>query len=90
VSRKPRVGLTRLSVYVRDQRARMALLALAAAFTSGVQVGGWLLVGDAIDNGIRARNTGRLDLDVAVYVGLNAARGSSARSSSSASPSSAS
>ena len=73
MSRKPRVGLTRLSVYVRDQRARMALLALAAAFTSGVQVGGWLLVGDAIDNGIRAQNTGRLDLDVAVYVGLNAA-----------------
>ncbi len=72
MSRKPRVGLTRLSVYVRDQRARIGLLALAAAFTSAVQVGGWLLVGDAIDNGIRARNTSRLDLDVAIYVGLNA------------------
>ena len=43
--RKRRVGLTRLSIYVRDQRARIAVLALAAAFTSGVQVGGWLLVG---------------------------------------------
>ena len=40
VSRKPRVGLTRLSVYVRDQRGRIAVLALAAAFTSAVQVGG--------------------------------------------------
>ena len=58
VSRKRRVGLTRLSVYVGDQRARIALLALAAAFTSAVQVGGWLLVGDAIDNGIRAQDTG--------------------------------
>src|SRR3954468_16184742 len=73
VSRKRRVGLTRLSVYVGDQRARIALLALAAAFTSGVQVGGWLLVGDAIDNGIRAHDTTRLDLDVAIYVGVNAA-----------------
>ena len=61
VSRKRRVGLTRLSVYVGDQRARIALLSLAAAFTSAVQVGGWLLVGDAIDNGIRAQDTGRLD-----------------------------
>jgi ABC-type multidrug transport system fused ATPase/permease subunit len=73
VSRKRRVGLTRLSVYVGDQRARIALLALAAAFTSAVQVGGWLLVGDAIDNGIRAHDTSRLDVDVAIYVGANAA-----------------
>jgi ABC-type multidrug transport system fused ATPase/permease subunit len=73
VSRKRRVGLTRLSVYVGDQRTRIALLALAAAFTSAVQVGGWLLVGDAIDNGIRAHDTSRLDVDVAIYVGANAA-----------------
>ena len=72
MSRKPRVGLTRLSVYVRDQRMRIALLSLAAAFTSAVQVGGWLLVGDAIDNGIRAHDTSRLDIDVAIYVGVNA------------------
>ena len=72
VSRKRRVGLTRLAVYVRDQRGRIALLSLAAAFTSAVQVGGWLLVGDAIDNGIRAHDTSRLDIDVAIYVGLNA------------------
>jgi ABC-type multidrug transport system fused ATPase/permease subunit len=71
--RKRRVGLTRLSLYVRDQRGRMALLALAAAFTAGVQVGGWLLVGDAIDNGISAHDTSRLDLDVAIYVAANAA-----------------
>jgi ABC-type multidrug transport system fused ATPase/permease subunit len=72
VSRKRRVGLTRLALYVRDQRRRIALLSLAAAFTSAVQVGGWLLVGDAIDNGIRAHDTSRLDLDVALYVGFNA------------------
>jgi ABC-type multidrug transport system fused ATPase/permease subunit len=70
---KRRVGLSRLSVYVRDRRARIAVLALAAAFTSAVQVGGWLLVGDAIDNGIRAHDTARLDLDVGIYVGVNAA-----------------
>ena len=72
MSRKPRVGLTRLSLYIRDQKARIALLGLAAAFTSAVQVGGWLLVGDAIDHGIRAHDTSRLDIDVAIYVGVNA------------------
>jgi ATP-binding cassette subfamily B protein len=73
VSRRRRVGLTRLALYVRDQRGRIAVLALAAAFTSAVQVGGWLLVRDAIDHGIRAHDTSRLDIDVAIYVGVNAA-----------------
>jgi ATP-binding cassette subfamily B protein len=72
VPRRRRVGLSRLLLYIRDQRGRIAVLALAAAFTSAVQVGGWLLVGDAIDNGIRAHDTSRLDLDVAIYVGVNA------------------
>ncbi len=72
VPRRHRVGLSRLLLYIRDQRGRIAVLALAAAFTSAVQVGGWLLVGDAIDNGIRAHDTSRLDLDVAIYVGVNA------------------
>src|SRR4029077_15970197 len=73
LSRKRRVGLTRLSLHVRAQRGRIALLAPAAGFTSGVQVGGWLLVRDSIDNGISAHDTSRLDLDVAIYVGVNAA-----------------
>jgi ABC-type multidrug transport system fused ATPase/permease subunit len=72
VPRRRRVGLSRLLLYIRDQRGRIAVLALAAAFTSAVQVGGWLLVGDAIDNGIRAHDTSRLDLDVGIYVGVNA------------------
>jgi ABC-type multidrug transport system fused ATPase/permease subunit len=73
VPRKRRVGLSRLSRYVADQRGRMTVLALAAAFTSAAQVGGWLIVRDAIDNGIEAGDRARLELDVAVYVAVNAA-----------------
>jgi ABC-type multidrug transport system fused ATPase/permease subunit len=73
VPRKRRVGLSRLSRYVADQRARMTVLAIAAAFTSAAQVGGWLIVRDAIDNGIEAGDRARLEFDVAVYVVVNAA-----------------
>ena len=68
VPRKRRVGLSRLSRYVADQRLNMTVLALAAAFTSAAQVGGWLIVRDAIDNGIEAGDRARLELDVAIYV----------------------
>jgi ABC-type multidrug transport system fused ATPase/permease subunit len=68
VSRRRRVGLSRLSRYVADQRLNMSVLAFAAAFTSAAQVGGWLIVRDAIDNGIEAGDRTRLELDVAVYI----------------------
>ncbi len=68
VPRKRRVGLSRLSRYVADQRLNMTVLAFAAALTSAAQVGGWLIVRDAIDNGIEAGDRARLELDVAIYV----------------------
>ena len=68
VPRKRRVGLSRLSRYVADQRWNMTVLAFAAASTSAAQVGGWLIVRDAIDNGIEAGDRARLELDVAIYV----------------------
>jgi ABC-type multidrug transport system fused ATPase/permease subunit len=47
----------------------MLLAALSAAAPSA----GWWLVGDAIDNGIRADDQSRLAFDVGLYVAINAA-----------------
>jgi ABC-type multidrug transport system fused ATPase/permease subunit len=47
-------------------------LVLAAGATAGVQVGGWILVRDAVDNGMQQGDQGRLWLDVSVFVALNA------------------
>jgi ABC-type multidrug transport system fused ATPase/permease subunit len=44
-----------------------------AALSAAAPVVGWHLVGDAVDNGIRAHNETRLGLDVAAYVAVNAA-----------------
>jgi len=44
-----------------------------AGLSAAAPVVGWHLVGDAVDNGIRAHNEERLGLDVAAYVGVNAA-----------------
>jgi len=70
--RSRRQGLSRLLRYVPVSSARFAVLAGAAALTAGVQVAGWALIRDAVDNGMAARDSGRLELDVAVYVAINA------------------
>jgi ABC-type multidrug transport system fused ATPase/permease subunit len=49
------------------------LVAALAALSAAAPVAGWMLVGDAIDNGIRASDESRLALDVGLYVGVNAA-----------------
>jgi ATP-binding cassette subfamily B protein len=69
----PRKGLTRLARYLPNRRGRLALLVFAAALVAAAQVGGWVLVRDAVDHGMSAGNEGRLDLDVVVYVAINAA-----------------
>ena len=51
----------------------MALIAILAALSAAAPVAGWLLVEDAIDNGIRAGDEERLMLAVAAYVAVNAA-----------------
>jgi len=71
--RPPRVGLSRLWRYTGGRHGRLAVVMGLAALSAAAPVAGWYLVGDAVDNGIRASNETRLGLDVAAYVGVNAA-----------------
>jgi ABC-type multidrug transport system fused ATPase/permease subunit len=73
VSRRPRAGLRRLGVYIGDQRRRVWALVGACAAAAAAQVGGWLLVRDAVDNGMQTGDQTRLVIDVAIYICLNAA-----------------
>jgi hypothetical protein len=57
---KRHTGLSRLFPYAGDKRARLALIGLLAALSAAAPVAGWHLVGDAIDNGIRAGDEHRL------------------------------
>ena len=47
---------------------------LLAAVSAAAPVAGWTLVGDAIDNGIRAGDEQRLTVDVIAYVAVDAGR----------------
>ena len=62
------MSLLFLRRYVADRRGTVVLLGLLGILTSGINVAGWRLVGDAIDNGMRAHNDRRLVIDVAIYV----------------------
>jgi ABC-type multidrug transport system fused ATPase/permease subunit len=68
----PRPGLLRLTRYVTTPRRQLVLLFVAAGLTAAAQASGWLLVRDAVDNGMRAGDERRLWLDVAAYVAINA------------------
>ena len=68
-----RTGLSRLGRYLGGQRARVAFLAVIAMLGAAGPVIGLLLVQDAIDNGMKAGETGRLTRDVIIYLGVNAA-----------------
>ena len=65
--------MTRLLRYVEGQRVRVALMLLVATGNAGCQTGGWLLVRNAIDKGIAARNAHHLTVIVLVYLGVAAA-----------------
>ncbi len=67
-----RAGLLRLGEYITAPRRQLAVLFAAAGLTAAAQAGGWLLVKDAVDNGMRAGDERRLWIDVAVYVAINA------------------
>jgi ABC-type multidrug transport system fused ATPase/permease subunit len=58
--------------YLEGLRLRAALMVLVATGNAACQTGGWLLVRDAIDNGIRAKNTHHLTVVVLVYLGVAA------------------
>jgi ATP-binding cassette subfamily B protein len=58
----------RLWVYLEGHRLVAFLLVLVAAGNAACQTGGWLLVRNAIDNGIRARNEHHLTVIVIIYL----------------------
>ena len=66
--KEQRTGLSRLGRYTVGRRKRLSLVMALAAVSAAAPVVGWLIVGDAIDNGIKADDSSRLTLDVAVYV----------------------
>jgi ABC-type multidrug transport system fused ATPase/permease subunit len=66
-------GLSRLLPYAGGKRGRLAGIALLAALSAAAPVAGWHLVGDAIDDGVRAGDERRLGILVLAYVGVNAA-----------------
>jgi ABC-type multidrug transport system fused ATPase/permease subunit len=66
-------GLSRLWRYTAGRHGRIAAVMMLAALSAVAPVVGWHLVGDAVDNGIRAGNQTRLAIDVFAYVGVNAA-----------------
>jgi ATP-binding cassette subfamily B protein len=68
-----RTGLTRLGRYLVGQRGRVAFLAVIAMLGAAGPVIGLLLVQDAIDNGMKTGDTGRLTRDVIIYLSVNAA-----------------
>ena len=69
-----RTGLSRLGRYTVGRRRRIGFVMVLAAIFAAAPVLGWLIVGDAIDNGIKASDPTRLTLDVVLYtaVGLTA------------------
>ena len=66
-----RVGLTRLGRYLGGKWGRVAFYGVIAALAAAGPVIGLLLVQDAIDNGMRAGDTRRLAIDVAIYLSVN-------------------
>jgi ABC-type multidrug transport system fused ATPase/permease subunit len=62
----------RLWRYLEGHRLHAFLLVLVATGNAACQTGGWLLVRDAIDNGIRTRNEHHLTVVVSIYLGVAA------------------
>jgi ABC-type multidrug transport system fused ATPase/permease subunit len=60
--------MRRLTRYLEGMRLRALLMILVATGNAACQTGGWLLVRDAIDNGIRANDTHHLTVIVIVYL----------------------
>ena len=67
-----RDGLSRLLPYTTGRRGPLGLVLLLAALSAAAPVAGWHVIGDAIDNGIRAGDETRLLRDVLVYVAIGA------------------
>jgi ABC-type multidrug transport system fused ATPase/permease subunit len=63
----------RLWRYLEGQKLWTFILILVATGNAAAQTGGWLLVRNAIDKGIRARNEHHLAVIVLIYLGVAAA-----------------
>src|SRR5207237_3372212 len=72
VRRRGGSGMRRLWRYLEGQKAWAFALVLVAAGNAAAQTGGWLLVRNAIDKGIRARNEHHLTVIVLIYLGVAA------------------
>jgi len=68
--RRHRTGLSRLWRYTAGRHGRIAAVLALAAISAAAPVAGWWIVGDAIDNGIRAGDEERLTRDVILYVAV--------------------
>ena len=64
--------MRRMWRYLEGLRLRAGLMLLVATGNAACQTGGWLLVRNAIDKGIRARNVHHLTVVVAIYLGVAA------------------
>ncbi|MGD0715689.1 MAG: ABC transporter ATP-binding protein [Gaiellaceae bacterium] len=62
--------MTRLWRYLEGRRARAVLMVFVATGNAACQTGGWLLVRNAIDKGIAARDPHHLTVIVAIYLGV--------------------
>ena len=65
--------MKRLWRYLEGRRLWATVLVLVGVGNAACQTGGWLLVRDAIDNGIRAENEHHLTIVVAIYLCVAAA-----------------
>jgi ABC-type multidrug transport system fused ATPase/permease subunit len=63
----------RLTKYVQGRKLAVALMILVGAGNAAAQTGGWLIVRNAIDQGIVARNLHHLAIAVGIYLGVAAA-----------------
>src|SRR5215208_5788810 len=71
--RKQRVGLSRLSRYLRGQTVRVVLLSIVAIAGAAAPVAGLVVVQHAIDHGMRDKNPDVLTHDVVLYLVINGA-----------------
>jgi len=70
---KRRTGLTRLTRYLEGRWPLVAALMLAAVGEAAAQTGGWILVRDAINQGVAKGNESYVGVIVAIYLAVQAA-----------------
>ena len=73
MTRKPRVGLTRLTRYLRGHRTRVGLLAIVGVGSAAAPVAALFVVQNAINEGMLQHDSARLTEDVVLYICINAA-----------------